>query len=89
MDELTVSFDGEKISLSPREAALLACLWKNRGVAVSKKLLWEALQAVTEDGVATTNTLEVYVCHLRRKLERATALRVITTVRGVGYRLNV
>ncbi len=84
-----VSVRGEAVPLTPREYALFSCLWERRGEAVPKAVLWEALCAVVEDGTPATNTLEVYICHLRRKLERPTAPRVITTVRGVGYRLNV
>ena len=35
-----------------------------------------------------TNKLEVYICFLRRKIERPTGLHLITTVRGKGYRLE-
>ena len=84
-----VSVSGEAVPLTPREYALFSCLWERRGEAVPKAVLWEALCAAVEDGTPATNTLEVYICHLRRKLERPVMPRLITTVRGVGYRLNV
>ena len=83
-----ISVLDEEISLTPREHALFSCLWAQRGNAVPKAVLWEALCTVTEAGTPVNNSLEVYICHLRRKLERPSIPRLITTVRGVGYRLN-
>lgn len=84
-----LSIEGQETALTPREFALFACLWENRGETVPKAVLRDALCAAAEDGAPIANTLEVYVCHLRRKLERPAAPRLITTVRGVGYRLEV
>ncbi|MBQ9779645.1 MAG: winged helix-turn-helix domain-containing protein [Clostridia bacterium] len=83
-----LSLDGKEISLTPREAALFSCLWKNRGKTVPKALLREALDAPQGEGASADNTPEVYICHLRRKLERPSGKRLITTVRGEGYRLE-
>ncbi len=88
VSEDQVFLSGEIVPLTPREYALFSCLWEHRGEAVPKAVLWDALCAAVEDGTPATNTLEVYICHLRRKLERSSAPRLITTVRGVGYRLN-
>ena len=84
-----VSLHGQEISLTPREWALFTCLWERRGAVVPKALLRDALCAVCEEGTPATNTLEVYVCHLRRKLEKPSNRRLITTVRGQGYRLEL
>ncbi len=89
-----VSVEGRELSLTPREKALFDCLWENRGAVVSKERLWQALCAAeavvgTKDGAPATNALEVYVCYLRRKIEKPSARRAITTVRGQGYRLDV
>ncbi len=84
-----LSLHGQEVTLTPREWALFTCLWERRGSVVPKALLRDALCAVCEDGIPATNTLEVYVCHLRRKLEKPSARRLITTVRGQGYRLEL
>lgn len=95
-----VSVDGREIALTPRERALFMCLWDNRGAVVSKERLWRALCAaedivsaedafLAEEVTPVTNTLEVYVCYLRRKIEKPSARRVIITVRGQGYRLDI
>ena len=36
----------------------------------------------------SSNRLEVYICYLRKKLEQLTGIRLIRTVRGIGYRLD-
>lgn len=89
LEKGVVAVNGEAVLLTPKEWALFACLWDRQGRPVPKAVLWEALCAVCEDGVAATNTLEVYICHLRRKLEKPIARRIITTIRGKGYRLDV
>ena len=69
--------------LTPSEAAILRLLIDRRGEVVTRGELCEVLQ-----GRGESNKLEVYLCFLRRKLERPLGLRLITTVRGVGYRLE-
>jgi len=73
------------IPLTPRERALFRCLWEHRGELVSKAVLREALEAAENDNT-TANTLEVYIYHLRQKIEKPMARRLITTERGKGYR---
>ena len=73
------------IRLTPTEGAMMRLLIEHRGEAVSKEQLQGCLLA---GDAAETNKLEVYVCFLRRKIERPTGLRLITTVRGKGYRLE-
>jgi hypothetical protein len=72
-----------RIHLTPSEAAILRLLMDRRGEAVSREELREALS-----GQGESNKLEVYLCFLRRKIERPLGLHMITTVRGVGYRLE-
>lgn len=74
------------VHLTPREAALMRCLLDMRGQTVPRDRLRECLEpnGRSEGG----NEVEVYLCYLRRKLEKPTLRRLITTVRGVGYRLE-
>lgn len=73
------------IRLTPTEGAMMRLLIEHRGDAVSKEQLQSCLSA---SDAGETNKLEVYVCFLRRKIERPTGLHLITTVRGKGYRLE-
>jgi DNA-binding response OmpR family regulator len=74
-----VRMAGQSVSIPRREFSLLHMLLDNAGRVVSKTQLQEALYGWEED--VESNTVEVYIHHLRRKLGR----ELITTVRGVGY----
>ncbi len=77
-----VTMGGEPIVLSSREWAVLDTLASRPGAVVSKSQIEEALYAFGSE--IESNTVEVYVSRLRKKLGR----EHITTLRGVGYRLG-
>lgn len=80
----SVSVDGDPVDLSPREFALLECLLRHPGHALTRDQL---LDMAWPFGVAVTpNTVDAFVTFLRRKLGPVGAAR-IQTVRGVGYRM--
>jgi DNA-binding response OmpR family regulator len=74
-----VTLDGNPVSLSEREYALLQELLLNVGRVLSKPDLEDKIYGWGEE--VESNTIEVYVHHLRRKLDPD----LIRTVRGVGY----
>lgn len=74
-----------EIELTTREFSLLACLAHHRGDVVSKRQILEAVWDVDFDG--DPNIVEVYVRHLRNKIDRPFDRQAIQTVRGAGYRL--
>lgn len=74
-----VSFNGHPVELSRSEFVLLRALAERAGRAVSREVLMRTLYGT--DGGAESNTLEVHIHALRRKLS-PTAIR---TVRGLGY----
>jgi DNA-binding response OmpR family regulator len=79
-----VSVDGQPIDLSPREFAMLECLLRHPGQALSRDQL---LDHAWPYGVEVTpGSVDAYVYFLRRKLG-PTAGPLIETVRGVGYRM--
>jgi two-component system, OmpR family, response regulator len=74
-----------EVELTARELALLEYLLRRRGEAVAKR---ELLQHVWDDEFeGDPNIVEVYVRHLRNKLDRPFGRAAIQTVRGSGYRL--
>jgi len=75
----SVRWQGEPVELSVREYAVLHALLLNAGRVLSKAQLEEKLYGWGEE--IESNTVEVFVHHLRRKL----APELIQTVRGVGY----
>ena len=82
----TVARGDTRIELSPREFALLEFLMQNAGHAVSRSRIAEAVWNYQFD--SETNVVDVYVNYLRKKLKRNGKAVPITTVRGVGYRLE-
>jgi DNA-binding response OmpR family regulator len=77
-----VSLNGETISLSAREYALLYDLLSHKQHIRTRAQLEESLYAWGEE--AESNTVEVYIHHLRKKL----GANSIRTVRGLGYQLG-
>jgi two-component system response regulator QseB len=77
-----VTWRGEPVELTSRELALLEVLLSNPRRVLSKQQLFEKLYAW--DHAIESNAIEVYVHHLRRKINPA----IVRTVRGVGYALG-
>lgn len=75
----TVCVDGAAVDLSAKEFALLHVLMLNAGRVLSRGQIEQQLYRWGDE--TGSNTIEVYIHHLRRKLGR----EVIRTVRGVGY----
>ena len=79
-----VSVDGVEVLLAPKEFDLLAHLAESPGAVFTREQLMEAVW--DEHWFGPTRTLDVHVAALRQKFGDALAL---TTVRGVGFRLEV
>lgn len=75
----TVVQDGDSLTLGSSEFAVLEALLNSCGRVLSREQLEESLYG-WEEGVES-NTMEVYIHHLRKKLGK----ELIHTVRGVGY----
>jgi len=78
----TVRRDGKKVDLTAREWRLIEALLQRPGAILSKAQLEEHLYNF--DAEFESNTIEVHVSRLRKKLGRD----IIETVRGVGYRVG-
>ena len=74
------------IELTGREFELLEHLMRNERLVVSREKLLD--EVWDYDPYAETNTIDVFVSNLRRKLESAGEPRVLHTVRGAGYVLR-
>ncbi len=82
-----VTLAGERLDLTPTEFELLAALMNAPGRAFSRADLLEAVQGVAFE--AYERTIDAHIKNLRHKLEPDPANPCyITTVRGVGYRLE-
>ncbi len=79
----TVTVDGTEVDLTKREFDLLHYLLKNKGIVVSRDTLMENVWEFDFDG--GTNAVDVYIRFLRCKIDEVFGIKLIHTVRGVGY----
>ena len=75
-----------EVELTQREFELLEYLMRNERIVVPRQRLLEEVWGY--DPFATTNTIEVFVSNLRRKLESGGEPRLLHTIRGAGYVLR-
>jgi DNA-binding response OmpR family regulator len=78
-----VSYDGSKIELTHREFELLKVLLENKNLVVSRDVLLEKVCGY--DYMGETNMIDVYVRYVRSKIDDVYNVKIIQTVRGVGY----
>lgn len=79
------SRNGNEITLTSREFAVLEFLMRRAETVVTKAEILDNVWDFTFDG--DVNIVEVYIRHLRTKIDEPFQQRSIETVRGVGYRL--
>jgi two-component system, OmpR family, response regulator len=77
---------GAEVTLTPRQFALLEFLMRRAGEAVPKTTILEHVWDFAFEG--DPNIVEVYVRHLRKKIDEPYGRNAIQTVRLVGYRLD-
>jgi len=77
---------GQPITLPSREYALLEYLMRNPGRIVTKTAILENVYDYSFD--PQTNVVDVLVCRVRNKVDRDFELKMIHTVRGMGYVLK-
>ena len=81
-----VARGGEPIDLAPKEFSILEYLMRNRGRPLSRTMIVEHVWDMDYDGL--TNIVDVYIRHLRSKVDDRWPLKLIHTVRGVGYMIE-
>lgn len=78
-----VHVDGHLVELTKREFDLLAYLLQNKGLVMSRDLLLDRVWGY--DFVGETNAIDVYIRYIRAKIEEPFGVKIIQTIRGVGY----
>ena len=78
-----VTVDGRAVELTRREFDLLHYLLENKGKVISRESLLDHVWGF--DFVGETNAVDVYIRFLRSKIDEAFGVKLIHTVRGVGY----
>src|SRR5436305_11965431 len=86
-DTHEVSRSGRRIDLTQREFELLEYLMRNERIVISRQRLLDEVWGY--DPFSMTNTIDVFVSNLRRKLEADGEPRLLHTIRGAGYVLRV
>lgn len=78
-----VKYDGHEITVTNREFQMLKALLENMDIVLSRDALLEKVCGY--DYVGETNVVDVYVRFLRAKIDEVFGVKMIQTVRGVGY----
>lgn len=78
-----VTYAGEEITLTNREFMMLQTLLENKDIVLSRDTLLERVCGFNY--VGETNVVDVYIRHLRSKIDEVYGVHIIETVRGVGY----
>lgn len=86
LDRHEVLMNGQPVELTRREFDLLQYLLENKDRVVSRESLLDHVWGF--DFVGETNAVDVYIRFLRAKLDEAFGVKLIHTVRGVGYVLR-
>jgi len=77
---------GKRIELTSKEYSLLEYLMSNAGRVLSRTMIIEHVWDQSFDGI--TNIVDVYVRHLRNKVDETHERKLIRTVRGMGYTIS-
>jgi DNA-binding response OmpR family regulator len=85
-DRREVRRAGREIELTNREFELLEYLMRNERLVISRERLLDEVWGY--DPMAATNTIDVFISNLRRKLEEGDEARLLHTKRGAGYVLR-
>ena len=76
----------ETIDLAPKEFGILEYMMRNKGRPLSRTMIVEHVWDMDYDGL--TNIVDVYIRHLRSKIDDRYPQKLIQTVRGIGYMIE-
>lgn len=82
-----VTRGNHSIELAPKEFSILEYMMRNPGRPLSRTMIVEHVWDMDYDGL--TNIVDVYIRHLRSKIDDGASVRLIHTVRGIGYMLDL
>lgn len=85
-DSREVTRDGTSISLTPKEYDLLVYLMVNKNKVVTRENILINVWGYDYEG--ETNVIDVFIRHLRKKIDEGFSSQLITTVRGIGHTIR-
>ena len=83
VNRFKVTYNGVPVELTAKEFALLQTLMQNKNIVMSRDSLLTNVWGY--DYIGETNVVDVYIRYLRQKIDQKFNVKIITTVRGVGY----
>src|SRR5207253_4822094 len=81
-----VTRGNETIELAPKEFGILEYMMRNKGRPLTRTIIVEHVWDMDYDGL--TNIVDVYIRHLRSKIDDRFPRKLIQTVRGIGYMIE-
>lgn len=81
-----VTRQGKQLSLTGKEYALLEYLLRNKGRTITQSMIIDHVWDMNFDGLS--NVVNVYINHLREKIDKGFPQKYIHTIRGVGYQID-
>lgn len=85
-DKKSVERQGESIEVSPKEYSILEYMIRNKNIALSRSQIESNAWGIDFEG--ESNIIDVYIRYLRKKFDDNYDIKLIQTVRGVGYILK-
>lgn len=85
-DKKSVTRQGIPIELSPKEYSILEYMIRNKNIALSRSQIESNAWEIDFDG--ESNIIDVYIRYLRKKIDDDFDIKLIQTVRGIGYMLE-
>lgn len=85
-DKKSVTRGGISIELSPKEYSILEYMIRNKNIALSRSQIESNAWGIDFDG--ESNIIDVYIRYLRKKIDDNFDVKLIQTVRGIGYMLE-
>lgn len=85
-DKKSVTRQGIPIELSPKEYSILEYMIRNKNIALSRSQIESNAWGIDFDG--ESNIIDVYIRYLRKKIDDDFDVKLIQTVRGIGYMLE-
>jgi DNA-binding response OmpR family regulator len=84
----SVKRDGQLILLTMKEMELLEYLLRNQGRIVTREMLARDVWKITTRATPLDNVIDVHINHLRKKIDGNFHIKLLHTVRGVGYSMS-
>lgn len=81
-----ITREDKTITLTGKEYALLEYLMRNKGRVITQSMIIDHVWDMNYDGLS--NVVNVYINHLREKIDKGFSQKYIHTIRGVGYKVD-